>query len=130
MRRVVEQVAKDLPEKVIIEEAIMGTEQFNQIYEEVRKESLAKPNNMLATMTKLTQLCCYQKLIDHTYSDPNDAKIVRLLEILSNVKEMGNQKAIIFSTFTDSIDLLRTIITRQLGPNYISVIDGRVPPKK
>ena len=129
LRRVVEQVAKDLPEKVIIEEAIMGTEQFNQIYEEVRKESLAKPNNMLATMTKLTQLCCYPKLIDHTYSDPNDAKIVRLLEILSNVKEMGNQKAIIFSTFTDSIDLLRTIITRQLGPNYISVIDGRVPPK-
>ncbi len=129
LRRVVEQVAKDLPEKVVIEEAIIGTEQFNQIYEEVRKESLAKPNNMLATMTKLTQLCCYPKLIENTYSDPNDAKIVRLLEILSNIKDMGNQKAIVFSTFTESIDLLRSIITRQLGPNYISVIDGRVPPK-
>ena len=129
LRRVVEQVAKDLPEKVVIEEAIAGTEQFNQIYDEVRRESLSKPNNVLATMTKLTQLCCYPKLIDSTYSDPQDAKIVRLLEILSNLKNSGNQKAIVFTTFTESLDLLKSIITRQLAPNYISVIDGRVPPR-
>jgi len=129
LRRIVQQVAKDLPEKVVIEEAIAGTEQFIQIYEEVRRESLSKPNNVLATMTKLTQLCCYPRLVDNTYSDPQDAKIVRLLEILSNVKESGNQKAIVFTTFTESIDLLKSIISRQLAPNFISVIDGRIPPR-
>lgn len=129
LRRSVEQVAKDLPEKVVIEEAIAGTAQFVQIYEEIRQESLSNSNNILATITKLAQVCCYPKLVNETYSDPHDSKIVRLLEILSNVKEYGNQKAIVFSTFTESLDLLRSITVRQLAPNYTAIIDGRVSPK-
>jgi SNF2 family DNA or RNA helicase len=129
LRRVVDQVAKDLPEKVVIEEAITGTVKFAEIYDEVRRENLSKPNNVLATITKLSQLCCYPKLIEPTYTDPKDSKILRLLEILSNVKDSGDQKAIVFSTFTESLDLIRGIVERHLEPNYISIIDGRISPK-
>jgi SNF2 family DNA or RNA helicase len=119
-------VAKDLPERIVIEEALAGTDQFNSIYEEVRKEAIADASNVLATITKLTQLCCYPRLIDKTYSDPHDAKLVRLLEILRSVQERGDQKAIIFSTYTESLDLIKAVVSRQLEPNFISTIDGRV----
>lgn len=126
LRRTVANVAKDLPERIVIEEALAGTDQFNSIYEEVRKEAITNASNVLATITKLTQLCCYPRLIDKTYSDPHDAKLVRLLEILRSVQERGDQKAIIFSTYTESLDLIKAVVSRQLEPNFISTIDGRV----
>lgn len=43
--------------------------------------------------------------------------------------ESGNQKVIIFSTFTESLDLLKSIIQKQLQPSYAAIIDGRINPK-
>lgn len=130
LRRSVSEVAKELPELITINERIVPTATFCNFYEEIRKSAVAEGKNMLSTINQFTQICCYPKLVDSTYHDSQDAKIVRLLEILTSIKETGEQKAIIFTTFTESLELLRSVIERQLKPSYISVIDGRVPPNK
>ena len=129
LRRTVKDVAKDLPELVAVEEALVGTPAFTSFYEEVRQEAIQNNSNILATITKLSQICCYPRLVDPGYSDSKDSKINRTLEILQKIKQ-AEQKVIIFTTFTESLDLLRNVITNQLKPNYISVIDSRVSPNQ
>ena len=83
----------------------------------------------MAAITELTQICCYPGIKDSSYVDRHDAKINEMLEILFNVKRSG-EKAIIFTTFTASLDLIRSVVTQQLAPGYISIIDGRVSASK
>ena len=129
LRRLVKDVAKDLPELITKEIALLGTNLFTSYYEEKRREFLLSKQNSLAAITELTQICCYPGLKDETYVDRHDAKINETLEILTNVKRNG-EKAIIFTTYTASLDLIRTIVTKQLSPNYISIVDGRVASTK
>lgn len=129
LRRLVKDVAKDLPELITKDIALLGTNLFTNYYEMKRQEFLTSKQNSLAAITELTQICCYPGIKDDTYVDRHDAKINETLEILSNVKRNG-EKAIIFTTFTASLDLIRSIISKQLSPNYISTIDGRVSPSK
>ena len=129
LRRLVKDVAKDLPELISKEITLLGTNLFIDFYEQKRQELLASRGNPLEIITELTQICCYPGLKDNSYSDRYDAKINEVLEILTNIKRSG-EKVIIFSTFKDSLDLLRSVITKQLAPAYISVVDGRVSPVK
>jgi SNF2 family DNA or RNA helicase len=129
LRRLVRDVAKDLPDLVTKEISLLGTDMFTNFYEEKRQEILVSKQNPLAAITDLTQICCYPGLKDESYVDRHDAKLNETLEILSNVRQRG-EKAIIFSTFTASLDLIRAVITKQLSPSYISTIDGRVTSRK
>jgi SNF2 family DNA or RNA helicase len=129
LRRIVKDVAKDLPDLVSKEISLLGTNLFNEFYEEKRQEFFTSKQNMLAAITELTQICCYPGLKDNTYVDSRDAKLNETLEILANVKR-SNEKAIIFSTFTASLDLIRSVVSKQLSPSYISTIDGRVTSSK
>ena len=129
LRRLVKDVAKDLPELVTKEISLLGTNMFTDYYETKRKELLSLRQNSLAAITELTQVCCYPGIKDDTYVDRHDSKINETLDILTNVKRNG-EKAIIFTTYTASLDLIRTIVTKQLSPNYISIIDGRVASSK
>lgn len=129
LRRLVRDVAKDLPDLVTKEVSLLGTDMFTNFYEEKRQESLLSKQNPLAVITELAQICCYPGLKDESYVDRHDAKLNETLEILINVRQRG-EKAIIFSTFTASLDLIRAVITKQLSPSYISTIDGRVSAPK
>ena len=129
LRRLVRDVAKDLPDLVTKEVSLLGTEMFAKFYEEKRQDSLTSKQNPLAAITDLTQICCYPGLKDEDYVDRHDAKLNEMLDILINVRQRG-EKAIIFSTFTASLDLIRGVITKQLSPAYISTIDGRVTSPK
>jgi SNF2 family DNA or RNA helicase len=130
LRRLVKDVAKDLPNLVSVEIALEPNEQFAHVYEQYRKDGLQMHGNLLPVLTKLTQICCYPKLVVPDYSDPHDVKIVRLLEILTTIKSYQDQKVIIFSTFTESIDLLKHVISTQLNPNFTAIIDGRSSAEK
>ena len=129
LRRIVKDVAKDLPELVSKEIALLGTNLFNEFYEEKRQSLFTSKQNTLAAITELTQICCYPGLKDDTYEDRHDAKLNETLEILANIKR-SDEKAIIFSTFTASLDLIRSVVSKQLSPSYISTIDGRVTSSK
>lgn len=129
LRRMVKDVAKELPELISMPITLLGTAQFSSYYDSRRLELLRNKSNPLASITELAQICCYPGLKDPAYSDMHDAKINSTLDILKNIKFNG-EKAIIFSTFTASLDLLRAVITKQLSPAYISTIDGRVSSAK
>jgi SNF2 family DNA or RNA helicase len=129
LRRLVRDVAKDLPDLVTKEVSLLGTDMFTNFYEEKRHDFLVSKQNPLAAITELTQICCYPGLKDEGYVDRHDAKLNETLDILINVRQRG-EKAIIFSTFTASLDLIRAVVTKQLSPAYISTIDGRVTSSK
>jgi SNF2 family DNA or RNA helicase len=50
------------------------------------------------------------------------------MEILSEIHEIGDDKVLIFSTFTDSIDMLMGHVSRAFGNDSVAFIDGRVTP--
>jgi SNF2 family DNA or RNA helicase len=128
LRREVKAVMTDLPAIIENEVAIEPSPAFIAFYEEARTGSLEQTegNTALALLGRLRQICCYPKLIDPTYSDKHDAKMIRLLEILTSINELGKDKVIIFSSYTKSLDLLQAVIRRQLGNPYVEIIDGRV----
>lgn len=128
LRREVRAVMKDLPGMIENFVPIEPTPMFESFYEEARTGLIEQTegNTALALLGRLRQICCYPRLIEPTYTDKHDAKIIRLLEILNDIRELGEDKVIIFSSYTKSLDLLQSVIKRQLGNPYVEVIDGRV----
>jgi SNF2 family DNA or RNA helicase len=128
LRREVRAVMKDLPGMIENIVPIEPTPMFESFYEEARTGLIEQTegNTALALLGRLRQICCYPKLIEPSYNDKHDAKIIRLLEILGDIRELGDDKVIIFSSYTKSLDLLQSVIKRQLGNPYVEIIDGRV----
>lgn len=131
LRRRVAEVAKDLPELVMVDTPLAPSPDFSEVYESLRLSSLGKPSGaFLGLLTKLSQACCSPQLIEPGFRDPFDTKISRLMEILSEIQEIGDDKVLIFSTFTDSIDMLIGHVRRAFGNESAAFIDGRVTPSE
>lgn len=128
LRRNVSEVASDLPPLVEINEAIQPSEAFVNAYEETRNKAASSKTSFLVVLNELTQICCFPNLIFDGFQDSSDAKIERLTEILDELNTVGNDKVIIFSTFTKSIDILNSLINLRYGPGKSQVIDGRIAP--
>jgi SNF2 family DNA or RNA helicase len=127
LRRVVRDVETELPDLVEIDEPIIPTATFAQTYDSERREFLSRgsSSNVLAMITHLTQLSCYPGLLVNDYVDKRDAKLLRLLEILGEVR-LNNEKAIVFTTFQDSVDLILQLCTDRFQNSFIDYIDGRI----
>ena len=129
LRRRVTEVAKDLPELVLIDTPIAPSMQFSEAYELMRMSCIGKPPGaFLGLLTKLSQTCCSPLLTDQSYKDLEDTKTARLMEILSEISSIGEDKVLIFTTFTRSIDMLVGLIGRTFGASSVSFIDGRISP--
>lgn len=129
LRRRVKEVAKDLPEIVFIDTPISPSMQFSEAYELMRISCIGKPPGaFLGLLTKLSQTCCSPLLTDRTFKDPEDTKISRLMEILSEISSIEEDKVLIFTTFTLSIDMLVGLIGRTFGASSVTSIDGRISP--
>jgi len=120
LRRRKGEVAKDLPEKIDMEEWVELTEEQRKLYvtiqsreaEPVRRSLLRGQRigmpNILAILTKLKQVCDHPALITgqpepvEGRSEKLDLVIVRIGEIL----EQGEQ-VVLFSQFLDTLDLLQ-----------------------
>lgn len=126
LRRRVLEVAKDLPELIEIPTPIRPTRAWAQSY---NRELLA-PSSLLAKYTKLTQICCNPSLVDYGFVDPEpDAKLARLWDILDEVRDLGDEKVIIFSTYLESISLLERFLGRHFDAEVIRRLDGSVGPQ-
>lgn len=127
LRRVVRDVETELPELVEIDEPILPTATFAETYELQRKQFMNDSSraNALAMITHLTQLSCYPGLIIHDYLDKRDAKLQRLLEILGEVR-LNEEKAIVFTTFQNSVDLIIELCEERFQNSFVDFIDGRV----
>jgi SNF2 family DNA or RNA helicase len=129
LRRRVAEVAKDLPELVMVDTPLSPSHDFTSVYESLRLGCLGKPAGaFLGLITKLSQACCSPQLIEPGFRDPFDTKIARLMEVLSEIHEIGKDKILVFTTFKDSIDMLVGHLSRAFGNDSVAFIDGRVTP--
>lgn len=132
LRRRVTDVAKDLPEKVIIPQTVNMNDAETNEYETIR-QSVAIEYGKFATLVsllRLRQFCAHPLL---TSSDDavsgheimSCSKFLRLIEILEEII-LNGEKTIIFTSFTKMIDIISEDIPKRFDiPSW--KIDGRTP---
>jgi SNF2 family DNA or RNA helicase len=130
LRRTVAAVATDLPERIDIPQPLELDSESAAAYEAIRVSATSNSGTGvgLAALQKLRMFCTHPWLTDTFKMIPNatqcSVKLQRLMEILEEVVA-SEGKAIIFTSYTESIDLLCREIEMRLGV-YTDSIDGRV----
>lgn len=129
LRRLVADVAKDLPERIDIPQAIQLSDESAKRYDEIRHEIIAEYGRMasLVALTKLRMFCTHPFLINQETGDPlpHSSKYARLLEILDEVF-VGGEKVLIFTSYTKMADILAQDLHARYGVPF-TIIDGRTP---
>lgn len=132
LRRKVAEVANDLPEKIIIPQALVMTEQEALLYDDERQRILSQcgsQNATFATLVKLRQYCTHPALLNNEYANKDltkySTKYMRLCEILTEIIE-EHEKVILFTSFTGMFDLLQRDVDERFDiPVY--TINGETP---
>ena len=131
IRRLVKDVAKDLPEKVEIPVPLVMTEEEASLYESERQTIIGRvgaDNAMFAELVGLRMHCTHPSLTRRDLTgDPikQCTKYERLCEMLMEIKAQ-NEKVILFTSFTGMCELLkRDVPTRLKIP--VSIINGETP---
>ena len=131
IRRLVKDVAKDLPEKVEIPLPLVMTEEEAMLYESERQsiiERVGEDNAMFAELSGLRMYCTHPTLTGERQSeDPiwNCTKYERLCEVLDEIKSQ-KEKVILFTSFTGMCELIKRDIPSRLGIP-VSIINGATP---
>ena len=129
LRRRVNEVAQDLPERIEIPQALELSEDEILAYESIRVAHQISSGGGLAALTKLRMFCTHPWLADSLiqYQDPLECsvKFRRLFEIMEEIIA-NNGKALVFTSYSESIDLIKTQILSRFGI-FVDYIDGRVP---
>jgi hypothetical protein len=128
LRRLKQQVAKDLPDR--IEErrdCELGDEQRKlylaelrrsreQVLQTVQEKGLARSKiHVLAALTRLRQICCHPQLVGN---DSASGKTETLFELLEPLLAEG-QKVLVFSQFVQMLKLLEVECQQRQFPTYI-----------
>lgn len=127
IRRLVADVAKDLPDKVVIPQPIVMSDREIVDYEEFRKAALSgEKNPSLASLQKMRMYCTHPQLCNSEEDrDPwgCSVKYQRMCEILQEIQER-NEKVIMFTSYQKMFDILEIDIPKRLGMKVYK-IDGR-----
>ena len=115
IRRLKQQVAKDLPERIEVrQDCDLGEDQRKlylaelrrsreQIQQAVAQQGVAKSRmHVLAALTRLRQICCHPQLVG---SDTASGKTDTLFELLEPLLAQGH-KVLVFSQFVQMLKLL------------------------
>ncbi|MEJ8776969.1 DEAD/DEAH box helicase [Pseudogracilibacillus sp. ICA-222130] len=139
LRRVKEDVLKELPDKIETTSISELTEEQKHLYvgylQQVQRdaqdsivgESFQKNRmKILAGITRLRQLCCHPALFLENY-EGTSGKLERLLEMIEQ-SIADNKRMLIFSQFTSMHDIIR----KELEKRHIKYfyIHGETPAKK
>jgi SNF2 family DNA or RNA helicase len=130
LRRTVDEVASDLPERIDIPQPLELDAQSADAYEAIRSAAAAEHGKGagLAVLQKLRMFCTHPWLTNHFnhVADAGDCsvKMRRLFEIMEEVVAAGG-KAIVFTSYSGSVDLIRSEIGTRFGI-FADSIDGRV----
>lgn len=141
LRRTKEAVLKDLPPKTeqILRAPLTGAqrtsyEELSHFYRtelskskgERRKDKLEETGrptmNVLAALTRLRQCACHPGLIDKTLLSERSGKLDLVLPMLEELTAAG-KKALVFSSFTGLLGLMRTRLETAHVP-YLSLDGG------
>lgn len=128
LRRMVADVAKDLPERIDIPEVIELTEEEAAEYDRIRQEIAEKYGKAatIVSLIKLRQFCAHPGLLDEASAVGTGtfSKFVRLRELLTEIVQNG-EKAIVFTSFTDMADRITDSVGKELGV-FAATLDGRL----
>lgn len=131
IRRLVKDVAQDLPEKVVIPQPLSMSEKESDEYEEARQELLDKGMTTLPVIQKLRMYCTHLKLYDDSVTgDPAkySLKYERTCEILQEIFDR-NEKALIFTSYQKMFDIFMEDIPGRFNVP-VDYINGTTPVRE
>lgn len=132
LRRTVNEVASDLPEKIIIPQAISMSPEMVEEYEYIRNGTIEEygARGSLVALIRLRMFCCHPILLNGGKSDPadNNTKYQRLCEIISELTGNG-EKALIFTSFSEMVNIISDDLHNRLCV-FTDFIDGRIAVNK
>src|SRR5699024_7135165 len=139
LRRVKEEVLKELPEKIESVHVSELTKEQKNLYvgylqdlQKMASDSIAANNfqqnrmKILAGLTRLRQLCCHPSLFIENY-EGRSGKLDDLMETVQEMKESG-RRMLIFSQFTSMHELFIQELEKQ-GIEYF-YLHGQTPAKE
>ncbi len=132
-------IIDDLPEKIEIKQHYRLTTEQAALYRSVVEEmmrrietstGIERRGNVLATMTKLKQVCNHpaQLLHDHSPVGRRSGKVTRLEEILEEILAEGD-RALMFSQYTDFAELLLPHLSARFDTDIL-YLHGGTPKKR
>lgn len=129
LRRNLDEIEHQLPEKTVIEHPLIWPETLVDVYENVRLnafEEFAAAGGFVAIL-RLRQLTTHPLLLDIGPSDPTvlSPKYKLVTEILKELFDNG-EKALIFCSFTAMTDLFLEDFSNRFDDVLIGALDGRV----
>lgn len=128
MRRLKEQVLKDLPEKLEENRYVMFEQEQRQLYDGQlthMRDVIARQDDtdfnrnrmqILAELTKLRQICCDPNLCFENYRG-TAAKTEACLELIQSAMD-GGHRILLFSQFTSMLDILKKRLDSERIPYY------------
>jgi len=133
IRRRVADVAKDLPDRVDIPEALTMNDYEALKYDDYRQQLLQEYDSKsisLATLTKLRMYCTHPFLtedISSLHTDPakSSTKYARLCDLLAEIVASG-EKTIVFTSYSGMFDIFGRDIPLRFGIPVFS-INGSTP---
>ena len=135
LRRLVNEVANDLPERIDISVPLTLLDEEAGGYEEVRAAimgSTAPEQASLSTLTHLRMYCTHPDVYKRDKpagsSDPwmNSAKYQYFCSLIEQIKTRG-EKVLVFTSFRKMIDIFSEDIPTRFGLKVLQ-IDGSTPP--
>lgn len=130
LRRKVNEVRKDLPDKVIIDKALEMDGDEADLYEEIREQYASQggsPN--LGLLQKLRQFCALPSIVVSELQDalPSDisAKFNMLVDILNEIYSR-KEKALIFTSWIPAQDTIKDFIENVYGVTCY-LVNGSIP---
>lgn len=136
LRRLKEEVAKDLPEKIDMDEWCVLTEEQKSLYGQIQDmyadpvrralrggENVNYATSILPVLTKLKQVCDHPALITGE-AEPVEGRSEKFDLVVKKVEEIHSkgEHVVLFSHFLSTLDLLE-IALQQRGITYIR-LDG------
>jgi SNF2 family DNA or RNA helicase len=139
LRRLKSQVAKELPEKILMERYCELTPEQVHLYKQYASAEQEKIRNLpdgqvridtsiLTAILRLKQVCCHPALVTKDKGDiyGRSGKLEAFREILDELTENG-EKALIFSQFTEMLGILRKVLDDKESAYFY--LDGATPEK-
>lgn len=140
MRRLKQEVLKDLPDKIITDIPCVMTVEQQKLYRKHlalakrqisdfdgadEKDKGRRRMDILGELTRLRQICCDPSLFMDNYTG-GSGKLEALEDLLENLLE-GGHRILLFSQFTTMLQIIQKR-QRELGRSVL-YIDGQVPSK-
>ena len=130
LRRLVKDVADELPERVIIPQAIIMSDWEGSEYENIRVDSMPPGsfNLNLGALQKMRMFCTHPQIINEKIlGDPMQisVKYERLCEILDEIVAR-NEKALIFTSYKKMFEIFMNDLPVKFGVQVLA-INGETP---